>query len=57
MKKIDIIQEGMKIPKIEYDVYYNNGTSLKKLDTSTICDTSMISLSIPLSLSESENLD
>ena len=47
MKKIDIIQEGMKIPKIEYDVYYNNGTSLKKLDTSSICDTSMISLSIP----------
>ena len=22
MKKIDVIQEGMKIPKIEYDIYY-----------------------------------
>jgi hypothetical protein len=32
MKKIDVIQEGMKIPKIEYDVYYklysNNLTKL-----------------------------
>ena len=30
MKKIDVIQEGMKIPKIEYDVYAKlNGTNLK----------------------------
>ena len=23
MKKIEVFQEGMKIPKIEYDIYYN----------------------------------
>ena len=57
MKKIDIILEGMKIPKIEYDVYYNNGSSLVKLNLSSICDKSIISLSMPVSLSKSENLD
>ena len=32
MKKIDIIQDGMKIPKIEYDVYCKlNDTNLIKL--------------------------
>ena len=55
MKKIDIIQNNMKIPKIEYEVYSKlNGSNLLKLDLS-ICGTSKISLSIPVEISE--NLD
>ena len=57
IKKIDIIQEGMKIPKIEYDIYYNSGTSLKKLNISSICEKRMIYLLIPVKISESENID
>ena len=39
MKKMDIKQEGMKIPKIEYDVYYKeNEISLsKKVNSSSKC--------------------
>ena len=37
IKKLDIVQEGMKIPKIEYDIYSKlNGTNLIKLNIS-IC--------------------
>ena len=54
MKKIDVIQEGMKIPKIEYDVYYKSGNILQKLNLS-ICEKTKISLSIPIEISE--NLD
>ena len=55
MKKIDLIQEGMKIPKVEYDVYCKlSGTNLIKLNLS-ICENSQISLSVPVVLSE--NLD
>ena len=55
MKKIDIIQEGMKIPKIEYEVYSKlSGKKLKKLILS-ICENSKIILSVPVSISE--NLD
>ena len=54
MKKIDVIQEGMKIPKIEYDVYYKSGNILEKLNLS-ICEKTKISLSIPIEISE--NLD
>ena len=33
MKKIDVVQEGMKIPKVEFDVYCKlNGTNLIKLN-------------------------
>ena len=53
MKKIDINQEGMRIPKIEYSVYCKlNGTNLIKLNLS-ICENSKISLSIPIEISES----
>ena len=53
MKKIDVIQEGMKIPKVEYDVYSKlNGNILVKLNL-TVCQNSKISLSVPLSISES----
>ena len=35
MKKIDVEQEGMKIPKVEYDIYCKlNGTNLIKLNKS-----------------------
>ena len=57
MKKIDIFQEKMKIPKLEYDVYCKlNGTNLIKLDLS-LCENTKISLSIPVIISKSENLD
>ena len=52
MKKMDITQEGMKIPKIEYDVYSKlNGTNLIKLNLS-ICENTKISISVPVILTE-----
>ena len=57
MKKIDIYQEGMKIPKVEYNVYSKlKGTNLIKLNL-TVCKKSKISLSLPYTKSESESLD
>ena len=53
MKKIDINQEGMKIPKIEYDLYAKiNGSSLDKLDIS-YCSKTKIDILVPVKLSES----
>ena len=51
IKKIDVEQEGMQIPKIEYDVYYKNlfNKQLIKVNIS-ICDSNKISLLIPLKL-------
>ena len=50
MKKIDIVQEGMKIPKIEYDVYSKlSGNKLEKLNLS-ICSKTKISISIPIEI-------
>ena len=50
IKKIDVEQEGMMIPKIEYDVYYKlNGINLEKLNLS-YCKNSKIDISIPLKL-------
>ena len=55
MKKIDVIQEGMKIPKIIYNVYSKlNGSKLIKLNIS-ICEKSKIYLSIPVEIAE--NID
>ena len=52
MKKIDIIQEGMKISKIEYDVYCKlNNTNLIKLNIS-VYKNSQVSFSIPIEISE-----
>ena len=52
IKIINVIQEGMKIPKIEYDVYYNlSNKKLQKLDLS-ICKNSRISIVIPMNISE-----
>ena len=57
MKIYEIIQSGMRIPKIEYDVYsqlyYSN---LTKLNLS-ICQKDEIFISIPVAISETENLD
>ena len=53
MKKVDLVQEGMKIPKVEYDVYCKlNGSNLNKLNLS-VCENSKVSLSVPVILSES----
>ena len=49
----------MKIPKIEYDVYYKshdqNGTHLIKMNISTVCSKNSSDLTIPMTLPE--NLD
>ena len=53
IKKIDLIQEGMRIPKIEYDIYYKlNKTNLVKLNLSK-CGNNQISLAIPIEITES----
>ena len=53
MKKIDIVQEGMKATKVEYDVYSKlNGNNLVKLNL-TVCGSTKISISIPLIITES----
>ena len=50
MKKIEVKQEGMLIPKIEFDVYYKlNGEKLVKLNLS-YCSNSKIDISIPLKI-------
>jgi len=53
MKKIEVIHEGFKIPKIEYDVYCKlNGSNLIKLNLS-VCQNIKISLSIPIEITGS----
>ena len=53
MKKIDVFQEGMKIPRVEYNVYSKlKGSNLERLNLS-ICQSSKIILSIPVIISES----
>ena len=53
--KIDVRQEGIKIPKIEYEVYYPLfGKSLIKLNL-TVCQDYKIDLSIPVVLTD--NID
>ena len=55
IRKIDVKQEGMKIPKILYDVYSKlNGTNLIKLNLS-YCEDIKIDLSIPFILND--NID
>ena len=53
MKKIEVIQEGMKIPKVEFDVYSKiNGKNLEKLNL-TICEDIKILLWVPIIITES----
>ena len=57
IRKIDIYQKGMKIPKIEYDIYSKlNDTNLIKLNLS-VCKNVNIDLSLPVFISEIENID
>ena len=52
MEKIDVIQDGYQIPKIEFNLYYKlNDSNLENLNLS-ICDTSKIIFSIPTKLSD-----
>ena len=52
---IDVAQEGLKIPKVEYDVYYlNSNNNFEKLDLS-ICKGQKIEVSIPVKVNE--NID
>ena len=53
IKKIDVVQKGMKIPKVEYDVYCKLlGSNLIKLNL-TACEKNKIDLSIPIKITES----
>ena len=55
MKKIDIIEEGMKIPKITFEVYTKyNSSKLIKLNLS-YCSETKIDILIPYNLTE--NID
>ena len=51
--KLDIKQEGMKIPKIEYEVYYpfNLSNGLTKLNLS-VCKDTKVDISIPVVINE-----
>ena len=50
IKKVDVFQEGMQIPKIEYEVYTKyNRSNLLKLNLS-YCDNVKIDISIPIKL-------
>ena len=52
MKKIDVYQKGMKIPKVEFDIYCKlNGTNLVRLDKS-FCEKEKISISVPVETNE-----
>ena len=52
IKKIDIPQEGMKIPKIEYNIYFKLfDTNLIKLNLTT-CENTRIDLTIPIVINE-----
>ena len=52
IKKLDIIQEEMRIPKVEYNVYAKLfGKNLIKLNL-TVCEKSKISISIPIIINE-----
>ena len=52
IKKIDVIQEGMKTVKVEYEVYAKLfGTKLISLNL-TVCEKSQVSISIPITITD-----
>ena len=52
--KVDVLKEGMKIPKIEYEVYYPlKSTNLEKLNLS-VCEDTKVELAIPVSINEAD---
>ena len=56
MRKIDVYQEGVRIPKVEFDIYYKkNNNQLKKLNL-TICENSNIYISYPIEISENPDI-
>ena len=55
MKKIDVIQEGMKIPKVVFDIFSKiNDTDYLKLNLS-LCKSDKVLISVPTIISE--NID
>ena len=52
MRKIDIKQEGMRIPKVEYDIYYKNSDNKLIQMNKSFCEESKISLLVPVTISE-----
>ena len=55
IKKLDIIQEGMKAKKVEYNVYSKlSGKNLEKLNLS-ICENTKIFINIPIEIND--NID
>ena len=53
IRKIDVVQEGMKIPKVEYDIYSKlHGEKLIKLNLS-YCSNTKIDIYVPVNLTES----
>ena len=55
--KIDIIEEGIIPPKIEYEVYYPlNGKNLEKLELN-ICQNNKVDISIPVKNINKTNMD
>ena len=55
LKKLDIIQDGLKAKKIEYNVYSKlSGKNLVKLNL-TVCENSKISINIPYEIND--NID
>ena len=54
--KIDVNEEGIKIPIIEYEIYYKNGENLQKLSISE-CEDFVVEISIPFLLDENESID
>ena len=56
MKKIEVAQKGMKIPKVEFILYCKlDETNLIELNKSH-CDEERISISVPVQISEDINL-
>ena len=52
--KIDFFEKGMKIPKIEYEVYYPLNSEKFQKSNLSICEDSKVDISIPVSIDESE---
>ncbi len=52
--KIDVIEKGMKIPKIEYEIFYPlNGSDLVKLNLS-VCQNTKIDIYIPTKINNND---
>ena len=56
MKKTDIKQEGMKIPKIEYDVYHKNSEDKLVRMNLSVCEKTKVFLYIPVEITENIDL-